>query len=109
MTPVATGTLQTEAKVQYLCIIFHGEAFRKFELLSNDAKNTETPLYVDYLLKVSAWYFPPINTLSKQKREMRRCMKNPRSLKVKRYSACLIDLNEYLVSFPGATMAEKWT
>ena len=38
---------------------------------------------------------------------MRRCMKNPQSLKVRHYDALLIDLNEYLASFPGETMAEK--
>ena len=38
---------------------------------------------------------------------MRRCMKNPRIVKVRRYAARLIDLNEYLSSFPGATMADK--
>ena len=38
---------------------------------------------------------------------MFRCMKNPRILKVRLYDARLIDLNEYLASFPGATMAEK--
>ena len=38
---------------------------------------------------------------------MRRCTKNPRSLKVRHYDACLVDLNEYLASFPGATMSEK--
>ena len=38
---------------------------------------------------------------------MRRCMKNSRSLKVRRYAARLIDLNEYLSSFPGATMADN--
>ena len=36
---------------------------------------------------------------------MRHCMKNPCSLKVRRYAARLIDLNEYLASFPGTTMA----
>ena len=70
-------------------------------------KNTETPLYMDYLLKGLAWYFPPVNSLSKQKRAMRRCMKKTRRLKVRRYAARLIDLNEYLTSFPGATMADK--
>ena len=34
-------------------------------------------------------------------------MKNPRSLKVRRYVAHLINLNEYLASCPGATMADK--
>ena len=38
---------------------------------------------------------------------MRRCMKKPRSLKVRRYATRIIDLNEYLAYFPGATMADK--
>ena len=34
-------------------------------------------------------------------------MKNPRSLKVRRYAKRLIDLNNHLASFPGATMVYK--
>ena len=34
-------------------------------------------------------------------------MKKPRSLKVRRYVARLIDLNEYLDSFLGATLFDK--
>ena len=34
-------------------------------------------------------------------------MKKPRGLKVRRYAECLIDLNGYLASFPGATFSEK--
>ena len=34
-------------------------------------------------------------------------MKNPRSLKARRYAAHLIDINDYLASFPGETMAYK--
>ena len=34
-------------------------------------------------------------------------MKTPHSLKVIRYAALLIDWNEYLASFLGATMADK--
>ena len=45
--------------------------------------------------------------ISKQKRTMRRCMKKPRSLKVRRYSAHLIHLNDYLASLTGATMTDK--
>ena len=48
--------------------------------------------------------FSPINSLSKQKRVMCRCMKNPCNLKVRRYAVRLIDLNEYLSSFTGVTM-----
>ena len=38
---------------------------------------------------------------------MRHGMRNPRDSKNRRYAACLIGLNKYLVFFPGATLAEK--
>ena len=38
---------------------------------------------------------------------MRRGIKKIRSLKVRRYAARLIDMNEYLDSFTGATLADK--
>ena len=94
-------------KVQYLCKLVRGEVLLQFELLSDDVKNTENPLDVDYLLKGLAWYFGPVNYPSKQKLAMRLCMKKPHILKVSRYTARLIDLNEYLASFPGATMNDK--
>ena len=102
-----TGTIETEAKVQYLHTLLFGKSLHQFDLLYIDVKNTETSLDVDYLLKGLAWYFLPVNSLSKQKRAMRRCMKKPRGLKVRRYAACLIGLNEYLAYFTGATMADK--
>ena len=51
MTLVATGALETEAKVQYLRTLVSGEALRQFDLVSSDAENTETLFDVDYLLK----------------------------------------------------------
>ena len=50
---------------------------------------------------------PPVNSLFKKKRAMRRFLKNPHILKVGRYDVCLIDLNEYLALFPGATMSDN--
>ena len=38
---------------------------------------------------------------------MHQRMYKSRSLKLRRYAACLIDLNEYLDSFPGVTLADK--
>ena len=38
---------------------------------------------------------------------MRRGMKKTQSLKVRRYAARLIDLNEYLDSFLGETLSDK--
>ena len=77
---------------------------RQFDLLSADVENTET-LKLDDYIKGFALYFPPINSLSKKNRAMRRGMKKTRSLGVRRYAARLIDLNKYLDSFPGATLA----
>ena len=62
---------------------------------------------MDYLFKGLAWYFFAVDLLPKQNHAMRRCMKKTRSLKVRRYAVNLINLDEYLVSFPGATMADK--
>ena len=42
MTVVATGTLEAEAKVQYLCTLVHGEALRHFDLLCADVHPTYT-------------------------------------------------------------------
>ena len=39
----ATGTLATEAKVQYLHTLFRGEALHQFDLVSSDAKDTDCP------------------------------------------------------------------
>ena len=50
-TFAATGTLETEAKFQYLCTIFCGKELYQFELIPDDVKNTNTLLTVDYLLK----------------------------------------------------------
>ena len=96
MTLSATGTLEAEAKVQYLCTLPRGEALRQFDSLYSDMKNIETPLDVDYLLKGLVWYSFPVKSLYKQNRAMRFCMKNPLRLKVRRYAARLIGLNYYM-------------
>ena len=75
MTLVATGTLEIDVKVQYLFTLVRGEVLRQFDLLSDDMENTDTSLTVDYLLKGLAWYFSPVNSLSKQMRAVRHCMK----------------------------------
>ena len=47
-------------------------------------------------------YFPPVNTLYKQKRGMCNGVSKPRELKVKCYDACLIYINDYLDDLPGS-------
>ena len=38
---------------------------------------------------------------------MRRRTRKARGLEIERYAGCLIDLNDYLDSFPRATLYEK--
>ena len=48
-----------------------------------------------------------MNVLSKQKRKIYRGMRKPRKLKVRRYAACLIYINDYLDAFPGSNTSDK--
>ena len=64
-------------------------------------------LNLDYIIRGLDPYFLPVNYLSKQKRAMRRGMNKPHSIIIKHYGELLIDLNEYLASFPGATFTDK--
>ena len=52
-------------------------------------------------------YSFPVNSLPKQNCAIRRGMRKSRGLKVRRYADRLIDLNEYLTSFPGAKTYRK--
>ena len=38
---------------------------------------------------------------------MCRGTRKPRGFKIRRYAACLVDLNEYLAVFPGVTITEN--
>ena len=66
------------------------------------------PLMVETIILGLTLYFSPVNFLSKQKGVMRRRTRKPRGLKVRLYAARLININDYLDSFPGATLSEKW-
>ena len=57
--------------------------------------------HLNRIILVSGTHFFPVNVLSKQKRAMRRRMRKLRELKVGRYAACLVDLNDYLAALPG--------
>ena len=49
----------------------------------------------------------PVNALSKQKRAMRRGMRNLCGPKTRYYAACIIDLNDYLDIFHGAKASDN--
>ena len=50
-TFAATGTLEMEAKFQYLCTLLCGKELYQLDMLPDDVKNTITLLTVDYVLK----------------------------------------------------------
>ena len=106
MTNAKSGTLDTGAKIQYLCTLVCGEALRHFDSFSDDVERTET-LTAENIIKGLALYFPPINLLLKKNHAMLRRMRKLRGLKVRRYAARLIDFNEYLNLFPGAKLSGK--
>ena len=49
MNLVASGTLGTEAKVQYLHTLFRGELLRQYYLISADVEGTD-PLTVETII-----------------------------------------------------------
>ena len=57
MTLVATGTLEMDDNIQYLCKIVYGELLRQFGLLSADVEHIEY-LDMNYYIKGLALYFP---------------------------------------------------
>ena len=72
---VTTGMMETDTNIQYLRMLVCGEVLCQFDLLFADSESTET-LNVVYIVKGLVLYFPPVNSLSKEKRVMCRGMKN---------------------------------
>ena len=105
MTLVSSGMLEMGVNIQCLRMIVCGEALNEFDLLSSDMEMIKS-LTVEYIIKGLSLYFPPVNLIIK-KIAMHRGMNKPCILKVRRYTARLIDLNEYLDFLPGATLSDK--
>ena len=67
----------------------------------------KNPLSAENIILGLTLYLFPVDFLLKQKRAMRRGTRKPRGSILKRYAACLIEVNEYLDLFPGAKLSEK--
>ena len=61
-----------------------------------------------YIILGLVTYFFPVNALSNQKRAMRRGVRKPHILKVRRHADRMIDLNKYWDMFPGAKISDKF-
>ena len=99
----ASGTLKVGTKYQYLCTLVCRDALLQFDLLHADVEVTQT-LNIDYIIKGLSQYFTPCKFAIKTKASHAPWKKKPRALTVRRYAARQIGLNEYLASFPGATL-----
>ena len=73
-TLAESGTLEADAKFQYLCTLFRREYLHQYELLSAEVESMET-LNVHYIIRGLAQFSFSVNLLSKQKRAMRRGIK----------------------------------
>ena len=92
MTLAASGTMETGAKIKYLCTLVRGEELRQFDSLSSDVQGAN-PLTLETIVLGLDSYFFPVDFLSKKKRAMRRVMRKPCGLKVGIYADRLIDIN----------------
>ena len=83
-----------------------GQELREFDKLQSQyggVINNHLKLIHKGLLE----YFFPINALSKQKRVMRRAIRKPRSMTLKRFAARLTVMNYFLPLFPGSDASNK--
>ena len=76
----------------------HGKELRQFDALYAEVEIASPENLSSILLGLGKHFFP-VNALSKQKHTMRRGMIKPHVLKVRRYTNCLIEINEYLTVF----------
>ena len=59
-TLAASGTLEVDAKFQYLCTLVLREVLCQFDLFSADVEIMETR-NLDYIIRGLAHFFPPVN------------------------------------------------
>ena len=105
MTSAASGTLEGGAKIQYLSSLVRIEVLCWFYSLSDDVERMQT-WTVDEIIKRLAQYFPPVNFLFKNSAPCA-VKKKARVVTVRRYVACLIDINDFFFPFPGDTLNDK--
>ena len=100
MTLEASGNQSASAKIHYLYILLQGEALHQLEMLSVPVRST-TIANLNHVILVLGAYFSPIDVLSKLNCGMRHGMRKSCELKVRRYAAHIIKLNEYFAAFLG--------
>ena len=102
-----SGTLVAGANNQYLCMLVCGKALHQLDKVSDEVVSTTSESLKPIILVLGTYFFP-VKELSKQKRVMRRGMRNPLSLKVWGQAACMIDLNKHLAMLHGAKAWDEY-
>ena len=105
MTLEASGMLVYITNIQYFCMMLWRRVTSVWHVVCWGGKYNQRkfkPLYLGFRNVLST-----INVLSKQKRVMCCGTRNPRKLRVICYAARLIDLDEYLETFPGLKESGK--
>ena len=106
MTLEVLITLADSEKINYLCMQLCGKTSLQLDTLSVEVIST-TIEHLNHIILSLDTYFFPINVLSKQNFAMRRGIRNPWKLKVRRLAARMIEINEYLDAFSEAKASEK--
>ena len=85
--------------INYPHVLLRVEALYQFDTLCAQVVST-TISHLNCIILGLGTYFFTVNVLSNKKHGMRRRMSNSRKLKLRQHAAYLIDINEYLDSFP---------
>ena len=102
----APGVLASSTKIQHVCTLLHGEALHQLGNLCVEV-GSMTTTHLNHIVLGLGTYFLPIHVLSKQKRAICHGMRKRRELKVKRYTAHIIDLNKYLSALTGVKASNR--
>ena len=93
-------------RINYLRTMWRGETLQEFDELASQ-NNGMINAHLKHIQEGLIGYFPTINSLSGKNNVMRRAMHKPWYLPFKRFSARLMELNNYLPIFPGSSDIKK--
>ena len=106
MTLEAKGALAASTKIQYMCTLLCVKSLHKLDTFSFVLGSTTTTYLNCNVLDLGTYFFLLMSS-QKEEKVMRRGMRKPCKLKVRRYAAHMIKINEYLDVFLGAKASEK--
>ena len=86
ITTDGTGTTPANRKIQFLHTTLHREDLREFDAIASQVGIT-TNGHLKSIKEGLLSYFFPINELNKHKCTMRRVMRKPRDILIKRFAA----------------------